>query len=224
MASFSQEERSRPTAEDVKIILLVNAVRELNDEIAFVELKKLVDSFVKLSGNTYRIPGCDSDEIQAECYFALRFKAIEDFDHTRGKFRSFAILCIRRHLFSLIKGNNQQKRRVLNESLSLDQDRGEEGENLSLINLVAECGDAADEEIVKRESHLSKRDRLLGRLSRLEQEVCKLYLQQYHYEEIVESLQDVFPDRNITKKTIDNSLQRIRQKAQDLAKNMDLEE
>jgi len=220
---LSLKGRDKPNEEEQKTIRLVNAVRELRDESAFIELQRCLEFYVRLFGNMYKIPGCDSDEIEAECWYALRYKAIEDFNPARGKFLSFAILCIRRHLFSIIKGNNQQKRRALNESLSLDENRGEDGD-LSLINLVVKSGKPADEELSDAESRQNKRDRLLRRLSKLEREVCKLYLSQYHYDEIVDSLEEVFPDRNITKKTVDNALQRARSKAHKLAKKLDFSE
>jgi RNA polymerase sporulation-specific sigma factor len=213
--------RDNKLRKEDEICTLVNFVRELDCESSFAELKGYLGHYIKLFGRKYRIPGCDSDEIEQECLYALRYKAIEDFDAGRGKFKSFAVLCIKRHLFSLIKGNNQQKRRVLNQSLSLDEDRSEEGENLSLINVITEDGLSADDEVARAESHAVRRSRLLSKLSRLEQEVFKLYLQQYHYDEIVDELKKMFPNKRLTKKTVDNSLQRIRAKAQSMLLNED---
>ncbi|KKL88893.1 hypothetical protein LCGC14_1920170, partial [marine sediment metagenome] len=180
---------------------------------------------IKLFGRRYRIPGCDADEIEQECLYALRYKAIEDFDGTRGKFRSFAILCIKRHLFSLIKSSKQQKRRVQNESLSLDESRSDE-EGLNLGSLISRSGPTEVEFLEKEEDHLLKRDKLISRLSRLEQEVLKLYLAQNRYDEMVEKLKvinakDKFTDRKINKKSVDNALQRARSKAQNLADQLD---
>ena len=110
------------TVEQQHINNLVVSVRDHDNEQAFKKLKKYMDFYIKFFGNKYRIPGCDSEEIEQECLVALRYKAIEDFNPARGQFRSFAILCIRRHLFSIIKGGTQQKRRVLNESLSLNEE------------------------------------------------------------------------------------------------------
>jgi len=209
---------------------LVNFIRDVDDEgvtaAAFGEIRSYIDQYIKYFGRKYRIAGHDADEIEQECLYALQYKAIKDFDPSRGKFRSFAILCIKRHLYSLIKGNNQQKRKVLNQSLSLDEDRGDEGEKLSLINLITEDGLTDTsltvvEELERRENHNVKKTKLLAKLSRLEQEVCFYYLKQYRYEEIVVKLQEVFPDREITKKTCDNALQRIRMKAHDLAESLD---
>ena len=197
------------------IIKLVDRVRNSKCEFAFERIQLYLQQYVTLFSRRYRIPGCDQDEIEQECLFALRYKAIEDFDSERGKFKSFAILCIKRHLFSLIKGNNQQKRKVLNESLSLDQDRSEDNDSLSLSNLVTKDALTVDEELERFETFNAEQQYLLSHLSELEQEVFKSYLQQNSYKEMVDELKYIFPNKKITKKTIDNALVRLKQKAQD---------
>lgn len=205
-----------------KIIKLIEYVRESeHDNSAFVELQIYLDPYIKLFGRKYRISGHDADEIEQECLYALRYKAIEDFEPSRGKFKSFAILCIKRHLFSLIKSNNQQKRRPLNKSLSLDEDRSENGENLSLSSLVPETGISGIEELERDENYKIKLKKLLNRLSKLEQEVLKLYLMQLRYDEIVEKLQEMYPDKKITTKLVDNGLCRCRLAARNLSINLD---
>ena len=221
----SGKSKQKKDQEEILIVSLVKEVREDDDESAFIRVRQYLNSYIKLFGQKYRIPGCDADEIEQECLFALRYKAIEDFDDDRGKFRSFAILCIKRHLFSLIKSSKQQKRRVQNESLSLDEDRAE-GENLNLGSIVAIKGLTASESLEKKEDGEVKKRKLMSRLSRLEKEVLKLYLQQFRYDEMVDELRRVnkrekFTGRRINKKSIDNSLQRIRKKAQDLADTLD---
>jgi RNA polymerase sporulation-specific sigma factor len=181
-------------------------VREFESQSAFNAIEDYLASALSHFESKYRIPGCDGDEIYQECLCALRYKAIEDFNPTRGKFKSFAVLCIKRHLFSLIKGNKQHKRRVLNESLSLDEDRSDSGDNLSLANLITKEGFTVDEAFERNEVFVTRRCHLLSRLSRLEQEVFKYYLLQHSYEEIVSALRSVFPDKKrISKKTVDNS-------------------
>ena len=198
-----------------RIIMLVASVRQTDCENAFGELHEYLSSYISLFEHKYRIPGCDADEIAQECLFALRFKAIEDFNPIRGKFRSFAILCMKRHLFSIIKASTQQKRRVLNESLSLDEDRSE-GDDLSLTNLITKDKLSTVEKLEKAEITLITKQRLLSKLSRLEQEVFKLYIQQYPYDEIASALEDIFPGKRFSKKSVDNALVRCRFKAQEL--------
>lgn len=202
-----------------RIIMLVASVRQCDCENAFGELREYLSSYISLFEHKYRIPGCDADEIAQECLFALRFKAIEDFNPVRGRFRSFAILCMKRHLFSIIKASSQQKRRVLNESLSLDEDRSE-GDDLSLTNLITKDTLSTVEKLEKAETTLITKQRLLSKLSRLEQEVFQLYIQQYPYGEIAEALEKIFPNKRFSKKSVDNALVRCRSKAQELNQNM----
>lgn len=204
-----------------RITSLVVLVRQSDCENAFGELREYLSSYISLFEKKYRIPGCDADEIAQECLFALRFKAIEDFNPIRGKFRSFAILCMKRHLFSIIKASTQQKRRVLNESLSLDVDRSE-GDDLSLSNLITQDKLSIVEKLEKEETIFRTKQRLLSKLSRLEQEVFKLYIQQYPYDEIATALEKVFPNKEFSKKSVDNALVRCRSKAQELSTNVDL--
>ena len=217
--ALSKEERDKAKLEQEISILVVKARDDSG--LAFEKLREYLDQYIKLFSRKYRIAGCDADEIEQEALYALRYKAIEDFNPERGKFRSFAILCIKRHLFSLIKANNQQKRTVLNQSLSLDEDRSEDGESLSLASLIAEDGLTADQEFERNENNNLKKSRLLSKLSPLEQEVLKLYLRQYHYDEIVDELNKIFPGKKITKKAVDNGLQRVRFKAQELARSLE---
>ncbi len=216
--SFPQNEGEQT---EERIIILVASVRQTECESAFGELREYLSSYISLFEKKYRIPGCDADEIAQECLFALRFKAIEDFNPVRGKFRSFAILCMKRHLFSIIKASSQQKRRVLNESLSLDEDRSE-GDDLSLANLITKDKLSTVEKLEKAEITLVTKQRLLSKLSRLEQEVFKLYIQQYPYDEIAIALEKIFPSKKFSKKSVDNALVRCRSKAQEMSDNTDL--
>ena len=204
-----------------EIIRLVDFVRETDCEKSFVELRQYVSQYISVFEKKYRIPGCDADEIEQECLYALRYKAIEDFNPLRGKFKSFAILCIKRHLFSLIKGNNQHKRIVLNTAVSLDEDRSDDGDNLSLINLITRDETSVQDALEKNEIFYTRTQDLLLRLSRLEQEVFKLYIRQFHYDEIVEELKKIFPNKNICVKTCDNALVRIRLKSRTMLGDVD---
>lgn len=210
------KKKDKPSHDD-EITHLVNCIKNTENDHAFSELKQYLSTYISMFGKKYKIPGCDSDEIEQECLFALRYKAIEDFNPERGKFKSFAILCIKRHLFSLIKGNNQLKRRVLNTSLSLDQDRMENGESLSLASLIKGNILSADDQLSKNENFETQKNKLIAKLSSFEREVLNLYLQQLHYDEIVVALKLKFPNKkNINKKAVDNSLVRARSKAKNI--------
>lgn len=200
-----------------QLIKFVKLIKESECQKSFAKIKEYLDPSIKMFGKRYRIPGCDPDEIEQQCLIALRYKVVDDFDPSKGKFKTFAILCLKRHLFSLIKGSNQQKRRVLNQSLSLNEDRsGSDDDNLSLISIVEKKIVSADDEYeINEEIHI-RRDKILAILSPMEKEVYLLYIQRYHYDEIVEKIKSLFPDRKIKKKTVDNSLERAKTKIESL--------
>lgn len=200
-----------------EIVSLVKRARELDDQEAFSELGMHLSYYISVFEKKYNIPGSDNDEIRQECLVALWQKAIEDFDPSRGKFKAFAVLCIKRHLFSIIKGNNQQKRKALNKSISLDQDRSDGEENLSLGNLLAEDCLAVDEQYEKDENYSEIENKLISKLSPLENAVYKLYVKQYKYSEIVEKLKGKIPGVKVNKKAIDNALFRVRQKSRKIS-------
>jgi len=211
---------------DGEINFLVNRVRNFDCEASFSTLRRYVGGWISVFSHKYRIAGCDPDEIEQECLYALRYKAIEDFDQDRGKFKWFALLCLKRHLFSIIKANNQQKRLALNESVSLNEDRSGDEENLSLANLIADEGPTVDEQVSAEEIYQINRSKLMSRLSDLEREVFHLRLQDYPYDEIVDELVQNketmrrIQRKTITKKAVDNALQRCRTKAQEMTKTI----
>jgi len=196
---------------------LVKRVRERDCERSFELLKRYLGYYISQFSRKYKIPGYDREEIEQECLCALRFKAIKDFNPKRGRFKGFAILCLKRHLYSIIKATNQQKRKVLNESISLDENRSEGGEVLSLASIIAGNDIPVDEQVARDEANAILRERLLSKCSSLEEGVVDLYVQGFHYDEIVEDLDYEIDERPVTIKTVDNSLQRARQKAADLA-------
>lgn len=189
--------------------------RECCSEPAFNILRKYMNYYIKLFAHKYYVPGCDVEELEQECLVALRYEAIEDFNAQKGTFKNFAILCLKRRIFSLLKGNNQNKRRALNESLSLDEDRSD-GDELPLGSIVEDDELPPDEQLSKNELFFLRQIRLMARLSELEQEVCRLYMSQNSYDEIAKILQEKFPEEKYDAKTADNALVRAKAKSKEV--------
>lgn len=171
----------------------------------------------------FYIPGCNSDDIYQEASFALRFKAIPDFDKTKiGRngpypFDKFAILCIRRHLATLLKSSFQNKKKALNTSLSLDQDRNDTSDDMLFLSDVIPRTEGTVIEILEQKEYQNNLfNSLFERLSKFEKKVFILYSHRYSYEE----MSDIINKDNkkqgkktrIKVKSIDNALSRIKQK------------
>ena len=213
---------SKRGSEEQRILDLIKKVKYDNDQNCYNELHFYMKSYIDLFCNKFIIAGLAKDDIEQECLFALRYKAIDDYNPSRGSFKTFAVLCIKRHLFSKIKENNQHKKKAMTVAMSLDESREEDSELLMLRNIIASNEMTADEELSKLETNKKMEDALLQKLSDLEKDVYYLYIQKYHYEEIVDILKEN-GRKDITKKATDNAVQRLKTKSQSLFKNEDFD-
>ena len=133
-------------------VKLVDEVRfgktKMKSDLAFDKLAEMLHPKIQQLVYKFKIPGLSSGDLYQEALFALRFKAIKDYDYSRSDmqeispFDKFAALCIRRHLSTKLKSSWQNKNRVLNSSISLDQDRSAKGseDNLFLSDILAAAG------------------------------------------------------------------------------------
>jgi RNA polymerase sporulation-specific sigma factor len=214
-------------------IKLINKIRRSKDEQkineAFTLVIKGLDPKIKKICNRYRIPGHDFDDIYAEALFALRYKAIKDYDEDRGSgegpaaFDRFALLCIRRHLATTLKTAHQNRKKILNGCIPLHQDNRSSGDDdLSLINILpATKGDILTE-VQQSEEFKTLVNNLLKKLSKFEKNVFYLYARQYTYEEIADIINGKFPQKDVVDiKGVDNALSRIKNKGKTLMKRVD---
>lgn len=180
----------------------------------------------------FYIPGHTVDDINQEALFALRYKAIPDYKkEVIGKngpypFDKFAVLCIRRHLSTLLKTCYQNKQKTLNTSLSLDQDRNDSSEEaLFLVDIIPRTEGTILEELGDKEYHNFLFNKLYEKLSKFEKQVFLLYSQRYSYEEMAVLIRRKAKKdgtKNQKKKTkdivksVDNALSRMKQKAKEI--------
>jgi RNA polymerase sigma factor (sigma-70 family) len=196
---------------NLRCIKLINNIRKTKDEIeinkAFEELLSMLLPKIQKVVSKFNIPGYEYSDILQEALYALRYKAIKDYDRARGTgdgpapFDKFALLCIRRHLATEFKSSYQNKKRVLNQSISIykESSRNNDGEeDVSLSNILSDP-DALDicELTAENEYYKNLQDLLLSSLSSFEKEVYLLYAQKYSYEEIAEKI----PKRSHKQKT-----------------------
>ena len=97
-----------------------------------------------------------------------------------------------------------------------------QGDDLSLSTLITKDKLSTAEKLEKEEILFVTKQRLLSRLSKLEQEVFLYYIQQYPYDEIAAALEKKFPTKRFSKKSVDNALVRCRSKAHQLGDKTDL--
>lgn len=217
--------------DNIKCISLINIIRRSKDEDkcnkAFEDLLKMLMPKIYKLISRFNIPGYNQDDILQEALFALRYKAIKDYDKARGfgegpaSFDKFALLCIRRHLATEFKSSYQNRRRVLNQSVSIDKESSNHNqggdEDLSLANILSNP-DEKDliTSVSENEYYTNLQNLLLEALSRFEKEVYLLYTQKYSYDEIALKINERRSKIRVNIKGVDNALSRIKHKAKEI--------
>ena len=151
----------------------------------------------------------DKDDLIQEGMIGL-FKAVRDYQVGKdAAFRTFADLCISRQLYSAIKKSNRLKNQPLNSYVSIYSDEFSDADELAGDRTVISSGsdNIANPEaiMIDRENVIDMQNKMFDKLSKMEREVLKRYLEGMTYQEIA-------ADMEKSPKSIDNALQRIKGK------------
>lgn len=156
--------------------------------------------------------GGENDDLIQEGMIGL-FKAVRDYDvNQETSFYSFADLCISRQMYTAIKLSQRQKHMPLNSYVSLyeqKEDVNEEKQQPLIELLRAEKDNNPEELFLDKEYFSMLEQELKNRLSDLESRVLHLHLMGEDYRSIAQLL-------GKSPKSIDNALQRIKKKMQDV--------
>lgn len=139
------------------------------------------------------------------------YKAIRDFKSDRlTSFKAFAELCITRQIITAIKTATRQKHIPLNTYISLNKPIYEEESDRTLIDVLSGLKITDPEELIIGKEQLKHIEGEMAKvLSDLEMEVLQSYLDGKSYQEIACDL-----DRQA--KSIDNALQRVKRKLENV--------
>ena len=186
--------------------VLIVRLRLGEEDIMEYILEKYKPMVRKKANALYLIGGENEDLIQ-EGMIGL-FKAVRDFDiEKESSFAAFAQLCISRQLYSALQASNRKKHRPLNTYVSFSVE-DQEGQSV-LEETFTHKTSNPEEWILEQEKLEEFQKNLKECLSTMEQQVLGLYLEGHNYIRISEILEK-------SPKSIDNALQRIRQKIRQL--------
>ena len=166
----------------------------------------LVVRYLPLVGTCARslkLFGGEGKDLFQEGVFGL-ISAVRSYDPSHGaSFHTYAEHCIRMRLLSAIKSASRLKHFPLNDGISLEELSEDPGADIS--NLPELVRHSPEELILAKESREELYEAFSRCLSSFEIKVLDLYLEGLSYREIADRL-----CRNA--KSIDNAVQRIRQK------------
>ena len=139
-------------------------------------------------------PGLDLEDAVQEGIIAL-FSAINTYSEEKGaSFSTYASSCIRNGILTARRYARRKKHALLNDSVSIEQ-----------VQHTAAPEPSPEQTVEMNERLSSTMEGIATRLSSLEREVLLLFLEGASYSTIAKRL-------NISEKTVDNALQRVRAK------------
>ena len=187
--------------------IIITLIKEGNQDATEYLLKKY-SPLVKKSIRTLYLIGADTEDLSQEGMIGL-FKAIQNYEtNSSASFYTFAKTCIDHQIYSAIKASNRKKHSPLNSYISFYSRTNKE--DSELINNLEAGNDSNPEHIILDKENTLRMEKLLEeRLSKLEKKVLPLYLNGQSYSDIALAL-------NKPVKSIDNAIQRIREKVKKL--------
>ena len=183
---------------------------QAGNKMAIEYLIKKYKNFVKARSRSYFLIGADNDDIVQEGMIGL-YKAIKDYKKEElASFFSFAELCITRQIITAIKTATRQKHQPLNSCVSLDKPMFNSDSSRCLLDVLEGSNlDNPERLVVSDEIYGMLETNIQDMLSELELQVLQEYLQGNSYQKIANNL-----GRHV--KSVDNALQRVKRKLEEL--------
>lgn len=190
---------------DYELLDHIHSCNEDANEIMIYKYRPLTVNLAKKLIK-YCNGGIDLNDLIQEGLVGLN-EAINSFrEDKETNFGTYAKLCIERRMYSLVKSTRTYKNKILNESISLE----DEEEN-NIDRFLVDNRTNPSEMVAENDYHEKVLIELNNQLTDLEKQVFELKKNDFNYKEIAEIL-DKDP------KVIDNTIQRIKTKLKKIFK------
>ena len=158
---------------------------------------------VRTCARPYFLAGGDSEDLTQEGMFGL-LKAVREYHAEKeASFRTFAEICIRSRLYSVLRDMARDKHKPLNQSVSLDTPDFDSNSYTSGTSNLAQRD--PEDDLIDREHTAALLSGVRKQLSEFEAKVLEYYLDGLSCREIAETV-------GKAPKSVDNAVQRIRRK------------
>ena len=189
---------------DNELSFILKDKNEIAEDIIYEKYKFIIDSILNKYKRVFLAYNIDLEEARQDANLAFSY-ALYNYDEKKeASLNTFITLCVERKIRNIIKSKETIKARAQSETISLN--------NNDDVNLENILGDEKYEPLKTISSidmlkYINNKVKTL--LSNSELEVYNLLIQGMNYQEIAYKL-------NKTSKQVDNTIQRIRKKLQNL--------
>ena len=173
------------------------------DRVAEETLVTRYTRLVRTCARPFFLAGGDSEDLIQEGMVAL-IKAVREFAPDKAAtFRTFAEICIRNRLYSVLRASARDKHKALNQSISLDTPDFDSNSYTSGTSSLAQRD--PEDFLIDREHTAALLAAVRKQLSEFEAKILGYYLDGLSCREIAETV-------GKPPKSVDNAVQRIRRK------------
>ena len=173
------------------------------DRVAEELLVTRYNRLVRTCARPFFLAGGDSEDLTQEGMVGL-IKAVREYDVSKeASFRTFAEICIRSRLYSVLRAAARDKHKALNQSVSLDTPEFDSHSYTSGPNNLAQRN--PEDFLIDREHTAALLSGVRKQLSEFEAKILGYYLDGLSCREIAETV-------GKPPKSVDNAVQRIRRK------------
>lgn len=184
---------------DEELCLLAAAGNRLAEETLVTRYNRLV----RTCARPFFLAGGDSEDLTQEGMVGL-ITAVREYDAGKeASFRTFAEICIRSRLYSVLRASARDKQQPLNQSLSLDDSHFDSNPLTSGTSNLAQRN--PEDFLIDREHTAALLSGVRKQLSEFEAKILGFYLDGLSCREIAKAV-------NKPPKSVDNAVQRIRRK------------
>ena len=184
---------------DEELCLLAASGNRLAEEALVTRYNRLV----RTCARPFFLAGGDSEDLTQEGMVGL-ITAVREYDAGKeASFRTFAEICIRSRLYSVLRASARDKQQPLNQSLSLDDSHFDSNPLTSGTNNLAQRN--PEDFLNDREHTAALLSGVRKQLSEFEARILGYYLDGLSCREIAKAV-------NKPPKSVDNAVQRIRRK------------
>ncbi|MBQ8909066.1 MAG: sigma-70 family RNA polymerase sigma factor [Clostridia bacterium] len=179
---------------------------QVGDDDALNELLDKYKSLVNKISRSYFLLGGEMEDIVQEGMIGL-YKAIKHYaPDKQASFKTFASTCIKHQIQTAVKMASSEKNKMLSTALPIAEKVSHEEDAEETLEIVLPSSIPLPDDTVLEKEHFTEiKQSILKTLSPLEIKILSLYLKGYSYNEI-SNIAD------ISKKSIDNGLSRIKHK------------
>ncbi len=185
--------------EDGALCRLVAQGNREAEEILVTRYNRLV----RICARPFFLVGGDSEDLIQEGMLGL-LKAIRNYDASRdASFRTFAEICIRSRLYSILRSQNRNKHAALNHSIVVEAPFFDS--NSYTVGTLDLSRSNPEDLMILQENFDEMWKRVQNQLSEFEAKILGFYLDGLSYQEIAVMVSK-------SPKSVDNAVQRIRRK------------